>query len=63
MTAVIVGLGFIFLGAWGFFYWFQDFLTEFKGFGPISILIGGLITMVIGISSFRKPRTDESHKE
>jgi hypothetical protein len=63
MTAVIFGLGFILLGAWGLLYWFQDFLMALRGFGPISILIGGVVALISGIASFRVKNADDKSKE
>ncbi|MCG3205408.1 MAG: hypothetical protein KCHDKBKB_02129 [Elusimicrobia bacterium] len=63
MTAVVIGCVFIFLGGWGLLYWFQDFLTLIRGLGPISVLVGGLIALVAGISSFRASDAQPGSKE
>lgn len=55
MIAVLVGLVFVVLGAWGIARWFTDFLLVMRGLGPVSVLLGGLVAVVTGFSS-RQPR-------
>lgn len=62
MTAVVIGLLFIVLGAAGLAHWPQDFLVVVRGFGPLSILIGGLVSLIAGIASFRQGRADDRNK-
>jgi len=56
MTAVIVGLGFIVLGIFGFVHWFVEVLAVLKGFGSLSLIVGGLVAVIAGLSSFRPSR-------
>lgn len=63
MTAVVIGILFIVLGAYGLLSWFHDFVTVLRGFIPFSILVGGLVAVVSGISSLRPKRSDESAKK
>lgn len=59
MTAVLVGLVFIAGGLWGIARWFPDFMATLRGIGPVSILIGGVVAVIAGLSSFRGGRVDE----
>lgn len=63
MVAVVVGLTFISLGAWGLLVWFDEFLFTVKGWGPISLILGGLIAIIMGISSFRAVRDGQRPKK
>lgn len=63
MTAVVIGVVFIFLGGWGLIHWFSDFLVVLRGFGPISVFLGGLVAVMSGIASFRGSSTDDQSKK
>jgi hypothetical protein len=58
MTAVIMGLVFIALGGWGFVQWFPEVLGVIKGFGSISLIVGGIVAVIAGMSSFKTTRPD-----
>lgn len=58
MIAVIVGAAFIALGAWGIFRWFADVLIIIKGFGSVSLIIGGVVAVIAGMSSMKSVRSD-----
>lgn len=58
MTAIVVGVIFIVVGLWGVVHWASDLLAVLRGLGPVSVLLGGIVAVVAGISSFRPPRTD-----
>jgi hypothetical protein len=58
MLATFVGLAFIAAGAWGILHWRAEFLLVMKGFLPISLFLGGLISLVVGLSS-RRPSLDK----
>jgi hypothetical protein len=53
MTAVIVGLAFVAAGLWGFVNWFPAVLFVLKGFGSISLIIGGVVAVLAGVSSMK----------
>jgi hypothetical protein len=62
MVAVLVGLLFIVGGLWGVVRWFPDFMVMLKGFGPVSILIGGVVAFITGIASFQSRRVNDKDK-
>lgn len=62
MIATLVGCVFISFGLWGILEWFPDFLIIAKGFVPVSLVLGGLVALVSGLSSLRKPRNNEKPK-
>lgn len=61
MTAVIVGIGFIVIGLWGISHWFQPFLFFMRAFVPLSFLLGGVVSLVVGIASLRPNKISDSH--
>lgn len=63
MIATLVGCIFIVVGLWGISEWFGDFVIMAKGFVPVSLVLGGLVALVSGLSSMRKPRGNEKPKE
>ncbi len=63
MIATFIGCGFILCGLWGILTWFPDFLIIVKGFVPVSLVLGGFVAVVSGLSSMRKPRSNEKSKE
>lgn len=56
MTSIIIGFGFIAAGLWGLAVWFQDFVMVLKGIIPISVLLGGIVAVAAGVSSFQTRR-------
>ena len=63
MVAVLVGAVFIGLGIWGIVHWFHEFLIALKGFVPISILIGGVVSLITGLATFQtRAINDKSEK-
>lgn len=62
MIAVLVGLIFIAAGFWGLLRWFGDFMVMVRGLGPISILLGGLVGVLAGISSLQARRKNDGSK-
>lgn len=58
MMAILIGLVFIALGAWGLFIWFPEFIFVMKGFLSVSLFLGGLISVIAGFASFRPPRSN-----
>lgn len=63
MTAVVIGIAFIVMGCFGLLYWFADFLVFLRGFGPVSVLIGGIVALISGVASLRPKRTNENAKQ
>ncbi len=62
MTAVVIGIVFIAIGGLGMLHWSQDFLAMVRGFGPFSMFIGGLVSLIAGIGSTKKKNTDDGGK-
>jgi hypothetical protein len=58
MIAVIVGSAFIALGVWGVFEWFSEVLIILKGFGSVSLILGGIVAVIAGMSSMKSVRSD-----
>lgn len=54
MIAIIFGLITIVLGGYGIYAWLSDFFVFLKGLIPISLIFGGLISVLAGISSLKK---------
>ena len=57
MAAILIGVVFVLVGLWGVAHWVHDLVAVLKGLGPISMVLGGVIAIVAGISSLRPPRT------
>lgn len=62
MTAILIGLLFIGAGLCGMVYWFHDFLLVMRGFLPVSIFIGGVVSLIAGIASF-ETRSPDAKKD
>ncbi len=56
MTAVLLGIVFVILGALGLMHWFHYFCVVVCGIFPISILIGGVVAIMSGVTSLRSAR-------
>jgi hypothetical protein len=56
MIAVIVGVVFVLLGIWGAVAWFPEVLVIVKGFGSVSLIIGGVVAVIAGMSSLKSMR-------
>ena len=54
MLSLILGLLTIALGFYGVSHWTADFAAFLKGVVPVSLICGGLIAVLAGISSLRK---------
>lgn len=63
MIAILVGFSFVCLGAWGVAHWFSDFLVVMRGLGPVSVLLGGFVAVVIGFSSLQPRRRGPSEEK
>lgn len=63
MIAMLVGLVFVAAGAWGIARWFPDFLIVLRGLGPVSVLLGGLVAVVTGVSSMGPRRRSNDEKK
>lgn len=62
MTAVILGIVFILLGLVGMSRWFDELLSTLRGLGPLSLFLGGVVTLVVGLTSFRPTKKSEDSK-
>ena len=63
MISVLVGAVFVILGGAGIAFWFSDFLMVIRGFGPVSLFLGGLVALLTGFSSLRpRRRSNEEEK-
>lgn len=63
MLSILVGLVFIALGISGILAWFPDFLVMLRGFGPLSLLLGGIVAAIMGFASLMRRSTDEKSKK
>jgi predicted phage tail protein len=63
MTAILIGLVFIVAGLMGMAHWFHDFLLVMRGFLPVSIFIGGVVSLIAGIASFETRSPDEKKND
>jgi len=63
MLAVIVGLIFVILGIWGVIAWWPLFLIVIKGFIPVMIACGGLLSVIAGATSIRDIMEGRTTKE
>ncbi|MBI3012422.1 MAG: hypothetical protein HYY63_02235 [Elusimicrobia bacterium] len=54
MISILIGLLTVCLGAFGAAIWFPQLIFMLKGLLPISMVCGGLIAILAGISSLRK---------
>lgn len=61
--AVLVGILFIILGLWGITHWFQDFLAVVRGFIPVSLVVGGIVALSAGVTTFRPRHKNDKHKK
>jgi hypothetical protein len=62
MIASLIGIFFIGLGLWGLIHWFREFLILICGLLPVSLLVGGVVAVVSGISSSRTRRRGDHEK-
>lgn len=62
MLAILVGILFIVAGCFGISLWSSDFMFVIRGIMPFMFAVGGLISVVAGISSI-KDRADKSQKK
>jgi ABC-type transport system involved in multi-copper enzyme maturation permease subunit len=51
MLAILLGFVFVVAGALGMFIWKGDFVIVLKGLLPFLLLVGGVISVVAGITS------------
>jgi len=58
MIAVFVGVMFLILGAFGAIIWLHDLVTVVRGFGTLSLILGGILAVIFGIASLTSPRVD-----
>lgn len=63
MIAAVIGIAFILIGGWGLVHWLADFMAVLRGFGPLSIFVGGVVALIAGLASFRPPRANGDDKE
>lgn len=59
MTAVLFGIAFVLFGLWGMNHWFSDLLLILRGLAPFSLFLGGVVALVVGLSSFRATKKGE----
>ena len=57
MISLVVGSVCVGLSLWGIVHWREEFVVVMKGFLPVSFLMGGLVAIIAGFSSFggKKP--------
>ena len=63
MISTFVGVIFILLGFWGVMIWFHDFMIVIRGFGALSLVLGGILAIVFGVSSMTPQRTDDKKEK
>ena len=51
MLVIIFGLLFAIMGLWGVLTWWSDFVIMLKGFAPFMLFCGGIIAIIVGIST------------
>lgn len=61
LTSIVGGAIAIVLGLLGLINWWGDFVTILKGGIPILLLLGGIISLVAGISEMKE--TSKTKKE
>ena len=54
MTGVIGGGIAIIIGLFGLIFWWDSFITILRGSVPIILLLGGIISLVAGISEIKE---------
>jgi hypothetical protein len=55
MLSAIVGLAVAAAGIWGMWRWWPDLFTVLRGILPLCFFCGGIIAVVAGLSSVKKP--------
>lgn len=53
MGALIGGLIAVALGVWGIVSWFKDFIVVIKGSVPLMVALGGLLSIIAGITTMK----------
>ena len=61
ITSIIGGAIAIVIGLLGLIFWWDSFITILKGGIPILLLLGGIISLVVGINEAKE--TPKSEKE
>ena len=51
MISILVGLVFVAAGIIGIVRWFPDFLAALRGLAPLSLLLGGVVAVIVGVGS------------
>jgi hypothetical protein len=68
MLSFIVGLATMTVGIWGIVHWRSDVMIFLKGFLSVSFLMGGLVTLIIGMYGIKdvlakkKPSPESGHR-
>jgi hypothetical protein len=63
MISILVGLVFIAAGIAGIVRWFPDFLGAVRGLAPLSLLLGGIVAVIVGVGSLSgRKRPNEKKK-
>jgi hypothetical protein len=55
MLSIVVGVGVVVVSGWFMIQWKYDLFMVMRGMLPISFFIGGLIAVIAGLSSLKKP--------
>jgi arginine exporter protein ArgO len=63
MLAIIFGLLFAVAGIWGIAVWWADFIIFLKGFLPVMIFCGGIISIFVGITAISDALKDKKTAE
>ena len=63
MITILVGIALLVAGMYGMIAWFPEFLGFVKGMGPVTLVIGGFISILMGIASFRPQEPHERKKK
>ena len=62
MTAISIGIVFVLMGLFGMVFWLHEFLIVLAGFGPICFLLGGVMAVLAGVSSFQNSSGGDKEK-
>ncbi len=60
MLSLIFGLATMAVSLWGLFHWRTEFIFILKGAVPVCFLMGGVVAVIAGISSFGSTASTDS---
>lgn len=62
MISLLIGLLTVGAGLWGMIHWRDALVLALKGLVPVSMVLGGAVAVIAGISAIRRPPASGSSR-